>query len=697
MRRSELAALMVLALALGTAIPLALHTATLPGPSEAGAPLKPVEVRLEGVRTFGSYEELSSFLRRALARLGSERYLYPGLPALPRGAEAFGFSATNVQVAGIDELDPVKTDGKIIAVATGSGRVYLVDPAAREVASTIDVGGWTRGLFLRGGLLVVVYELAAYGIPALPILPVPQTATTVVAVYDVSDPRAPRGAGRLELDGYVLSGRLSGSVVYLVVNRPVASEADVPRVNGRPLPVESIYALSDSPSSYTTVVALDLDGLRYSVQTFLTGDGDRLYMTSERLYIASYTGYLRILASAYLRVCEALMEEPGAPRGLEEAVRAGDVPRCSQLVNAYLRELARSLLSRGVPPEGVSRELERLRERVAGRLGGPAGRIEEDRTEVYVFGVRGLELEFRGSVEVGGRLLDQFAIEELGGYLVLATTSSYYSLEFDVRLSLQVRPPAPEGEEAIVVVVCSGSACTTTAVPAEAPRPAGGELVYAVVQALPAGESSNSVFTVDLGSLEVAGALRDLARGERVYSARLLKDVLYLVTFRQVDPLFAIDLSDPRDPRVLGFLKVPGFSEYLHPLSGDLLMGVGAEDGSLKVSLFDVSDPRSPEEVSKLLAEGVYSPVVASDDYHAFTLHAGYGYAFVPVTTRYGGGGVLVVGYEGGLTVVGLLKHAGAFRTVYIGGEVYTISEDMVKVFELGTLREVARIPLAGG
>ena len=106
------------------------------------------------------------------------------------------------------------------------------------------------------------------------------------------------------------------------------------------------------------------------------------------------------------------------------------------------------------------------------------------------------------------------------------------------------------------------------------------------------------------GKLETVGKLVNFARDEQVKSTRFLGDLAYVVTFRNTDPLFAIDLSDPKNPTILGAVKLPGFSEYLHPLSDSLLLGVGyngddqsANFSTVKLSLFDISDPTAPKEV----------------------------------------------------------------------------------------------------
>jgi len=112
--------------------------------------------------------------------------------------------------------------------------------------------------------------------------------------------------------------------------------------------------------------------------------------------------------------------------------------------------------------------------------------------------------------------------------------------------------------------------------------------------------SKNNVYVLDM-NLDVVGELEDLAPGEQIYSARFMGDRLYLVTFRNIDPLFVIDLSNPTAPTVLGQLKVTGYSGYLHPYDENHIIGIGKETEyeakedfswyqGVKISLFDVSD-----------------------------------------------------------------------------------------------------------
>lgn len=121
--------------------------------------------------------------------------------------------------------------------------------------------------------------------------------------------------------------------------------------------------------------------------------------------------------------------------------------------------------------------------------------------------------------------------------------------------------------------------------------------------------STNALFVLDK-TMQTVGELEDLAKGERIYSTRFMGNRCYIVTFKQVDPLFAIDLSVPEKPFVAGELKIPGYSEYLHPYDENHLIGFGHDATTynygygdvsiplgLKMALFDVSDMNSPKEL----------------------------------------------------------------------------------------------------
>lgn len=123
--------------------------------------------------------------------------------------------------------------------------------------------------------------------------------------------------------------------------------------------------------------------------------------------------------------------------------------------------------------------------------------------------------------------------------------------------------------------------------------------------------------------LKVVGSIKKIAKDERIYSARFLGDTAYFVTFRETDPLFTADLSDPKNPKIIGELKLPGFSDYLHPVGDNLLLGIGEEGdergnmSGLKISLYDISKPTAVKEIQKIVLPQKYEYVEAMENPNA--------------------------------------------------------------------------------
>ncbi len=140
-------------------------------------------------------------------------------------------------------------------------------------------------------------------------------------------------------------------------------------------------------------------------------------------------------------------------------------------------------------------------------------------------------------------------------------------------------------------------------------------------------EVKNSIYVLD-GNLNVTGQINNIAPGETVKSARFFDEIGYFVTYENTDPLFTVDFSDKSNPRLIGKLKIPGFSEYLHPWGDNMLLGIGRELDpetqefkGLKVSLYDISDPSDVKEADKLIIDADYAPV----EYDYKTVLADYG------------------------------------------------------------------------
>ena len=253
------------------------------------------------------------------------------------------------------------------------------------------------------------------------------------------------------------------------------------------------------------------------------------------------------------------------------------------------------------------------------------------------------------------------------------------------------------------------------------------------------GGVGNNVYVLD-EALNTVGSLEGLAPGEEIYSARFMGDRCYLVTFKKVDPLFAIDLGDPENPAVLGKLKIPGFSNYLHPYDEDTLIGVGketeeAKEGEfawhqgIKISLFDVSDVENPRELAKVEVGDRGSDSQALYNHHAFLFSRARNLLVIPILEAqideddfagdvppnfygdfvYQGAYVFDVSREG-IELRGRVTHIdddsllksgfwfeseyAVERSLYIEDNLYTISEGRLKINDLGTLGEVKTLEL---
>jgi uncharacterized secreted protein with C-terminal beta-propeller domain len=127
----------------------------------------------------------------------------------------------------------------------------------------------------------------------------------------------------------------------------------------------------------------------------------------------------------------------------------------------------------------------------------------------------------------------------------------------------------------------------------------------------------NSIYVLDM-NLQIVGKMEKFKMDESLYSVRFVGDKCYVVTFKQIDPFFIIDMSNPTAPKVAGQLKIPGYSTFLYPMDENHVIGLGKENSTLKLSLFDVSNVNAPTEVAKYIVDAKYSDSTALYEPHAF-------------------------------------------------------------------------------
>lgn len=272
-----------------------------------------------------------------------------------------------------------------------------------------------------------------------------------------------------------------------------------------------------------------------------------------------------------------------------------------------------------------------------------------DMTSVYAFTLDDGRLSYAARGTVEGTPLNQFSLDEYNGYLRIATTTQGWARGQSTR---------------------------------------------------------SSTVSVLNRQLDTVGTLGDLAPGEKIYAARFMGDRLYLVTFRETDPLFVIDLADPYHLNVLGELHIPGFSQYLHPYDATHLIGIGKEStwGGLKIALFDVSDVHNPVLVSEKILGSYGSDSEVLRDHRAFLLDREKNLLVLPAyivertgpsqtggSTEWSGAYVFGVGADRGFSLKGIVVHhqgpresgTDVKRSLYIDEVLYTMSPEKIVMSDL--------------
>ena len=205
----------------------------------------------------------------------------------------------------------------------------------------------------------------------------------------------------------------------------------------------------------------------------------------------------------------------------------------------------------------------------------------------------------------------------------------------------------------------------------------------------PSGSDSqaNDVYVLDQ-NLNTIGSVLNLGVGERIYSARFIGDLGYLVTFRQTDPFYVLNLADPKNPKMVGELKIPGYSSYLHPIKENKILGIGMENGNVKLSYFDVADASNPKEISKYSLSEYGSEALYN--HHAFLQDEKHQVFFLP---SYSGGYIFSYANDQ-IELVKAVSLPDAKRAVYINDYLYILANDYMAVLDENTWEKVNELDL---
>lgn len=534
------------------------------GGGGASAPQEPSSAADGALLTAQSGELVAYFKARIVQRSaqGMDGTAWPAPTPAVGGAAAdglstAGLSGTNLQEAGVDEDDLLKSDGSFIhalhlsrydstsgamtPARLTSSRIQPDGSLADAGSVALDAGASPGGMYLAdsGRRIAVVGQNWNPG-PAQADLLLPLASSQVsLDVFDVASGGNPAPTHKVVIDGRLVATRVIGNVLYLASTwTPNLSRYRVPagtpaaetaaalaglktsellptlRTDGgpaQPLVAESDCFLQTANASLslqlTTVTAIDLStpNLERRSRCFV-GDAGTLYMSATHLYLASSRNY-------------------------------------------WIASMSAATL---LPQQAT--------------------------TDIHKFALEGMQVAYRGSGEVTGHLgwdaeKAPYRMSEHNGDLRVLTFTGETGWFGPVTVTAPAAAVMQQGR----------------------PSPA----TLTILRENPAARRLDTV-----GMLPNADRPAPLGReGEQVYAVQFVGPRAYVVTFRRTDPLYVLDLSNPADPKTVGELTVPGFSEYLFPLADGKLLGVGKEataDGfvqGLKLSLFDVSNPAASREL----------------------------------------------------------------------------------------------------
>lgn len=561
------------------------------------------------------------------------------------------YSETNVQVLGVDEADIVKTNGQEIYFSDPSyiyydvrpmmpimdekvSVDYIMPPTYQSKTSLIDA--WPAKdiaidsqLDLNGNLLLSENTLIVLG------------NNNVVYAYNVVDPKKPEKKWEMKLgdNTYLLSSRLYKDKIYLVTSTYVNSSNPCPykpllsdlislevRCSDIYHPINPSYA----DSTYTAI-ALDAQSgeIKDSVSFLASNNNSLVYVSSDNLYItyASDMTNFDVLYEFFTSSGRDLIST-------EAAYKLGRLK--SYDISYRAKEVELETILADWQNSLNSDQRLKLENELENKI---TDYYKENSRRFVSTGLVKINLDSMDISESGkvpGRPLNQFSLDEYQGNLRIATNI---------------------GESGFGMMFFNSD------------------------------QSANDVYVLDK-NLQISGSVEDLGLGERIYSVRFIEDKGYVVTFKQTDPFYVLDLSNPKQPLKTGELKIPGYSSYLHPLDKNKILGIGVENSKLKLSYFDVSDPKNPQEIDKYNLDDYGSETLY--DHHAFLLDSKHKVFFLP---GYNGGYIFSYDKDK-FELVRAVSSYDVKRALYIEDYLYIISSGSIVVLDENNWEEVSKLEL---
>jgi uncharacterized secreted protein with C-terminal beta-propeller domain len=610
-----------------------------------------------------------------------------------KGSDGMDYSTTNVQVENVDEPDYLKNDAKYVYIIS-QNTLSIIDAYPAESAKLVlkialDIESqWIQNMFLNDDRLVIFYNGQSQEengqsqeeiIPQFDFIPRPSySPVTHALIVDVSDKENPEILKDYTIDGHFRDARMIGDYAYFVTNKNI--DHQYPRLpiimeSAEPLMVPDAFYFDNVErfSNFNTLTAIDIFGDTITSETFLMGHSGTIYVSENNFYLTyqqnlPYGFYEESSRDRFFDVVVPLL-----PQDLQNKIKAikGDSSLSSARQWTEISEVLQDSYN-----QMSQSQKENLFEKIRKALADYDAKIQQEslKTIIHKISIDGDKLEYQAKGSVPGRLLNQFSMDESNDRFRVATTTEYYS-----QYSGMMR--------------------------------------------------SNAVYVLD-EDLKILGGLDEIAPDESIFSARFIGDRLYLVTFQQIDPFFVIDLSSDT-PKILGELKIPGFSNYLHPYDDDHVIGVGRDTKEIgndrvqqlgvKVALFDVSDVSNPMVIDDYIIGDSSTHSEALNNHKAFFFDKRKNLLSIPISSdtdslegitekriapdwnRWNGFYILDLDVKNGIDLKGTITHTendtryygmGNSRTFYIEEVLYTVSDSMLKMNFMNDLEEVNSIKL---
>ena len=569
------------------------------------------------------------------------------------GAEPSRVSDTNVQVVGIDEPDIVKTDGKEIYYSMPNR--YFPRPIIIE-----DFNGVKREEMIapsqprkRGGIsLIKAYPPASLELDGDILeqgdLLLDNKNNLIVFGndnkiygYDVSDSKSPNKNWTISLENNnrIITSRLYNNKIYLISSTYIRRSNPCPirpfAIDGKQIEIRcsDIHHPSvpvDINSTYNISIIDPLSGEIENKISFVGSNSNSIiYMSPQAIFVSYY------YQEDFIKLIFDFLLTEG-----KDIVSSDVIERLAKLKDYDISQQAKIMELRSIFEEYYNSLDDDERLRLENEFENRAIEYfkkhnrELEKTGIFKIDVDNLKILANGNIP--GKLLNQFSLDEYKGNLRVATTIGR-SGNFGF----------------------GGSA-----------------------------ESVSDVYILDK-NLKTIGFVKDLGKTEKIYSVRFINDKGYVVTFRQIDPFYVIDLLNPKNPQLKGELKIPGYSSYLHPISEDRILGIGKEGSKVKISLFNVSDATNPIEEAKYILDEYYSEIL--NNYHAFLMDNKHQIFFLP-----GNKGSYIFSYKDGeIKLIKAVSGLRPKRAIYLNDYLYIIGENRITVLNENDWEKVNELDLS--